>query len=132
MGGEELISEIQTKGTINFDIAVATPDMMPKLAKIAKILGPKGLMPNPKSDTVTQDVEKTVNELLKGKVSFKSDKLGIVHASLGKVSFETVALKENYEALKKALDKTKPGGVKGKFIKTITVSSTMGFGISLL
>lgn len=131
VGGENLITEIRTKGSIDFDVAVATPDMMPKMAKIAKILGPKGLMPNPKSETVTQNVEKTVNELLKGKINFKSDKLGNVHATLGKISFDATALKENYETLKKALEKTKPSGVKGKFIRAITLSSTMGSGVKL-
>jgi len=132
VGGENLITEIQTKGSIDFDVAVATPDMMPKMAKIAKILGPKGLMPNPKNDTVTPNVEKVVSELLKGKISFKSDKLGIVHTTLGKISFENTALKENYETLLKTLEKTKPAGVKGKFIKSIVLSSTMGPGIRLL
>lgn len=131
IGGDNLITEIQTKGKIEFDIAVATPDMMPKLAKIAKILGPKGLMPNPKSDTVTPNVEKTVNELLKGKINFKSDKLGNVHTSLGKISFDQAALKENFSILKKALEKAKPAGIKGKFVKTVTLSSTMGSGINL-
>lgn len=131
VGGDELIEKLQKKGNVDFDIAVATPEMMLKLAKIAKILGPKGLMPNPKNETVTRDVAKAVTGLLKGKINFKSDKTGNVHVALGKLSFEPVALRDNYEKLLKALEKTKPSGVKGKFIKSITLSSTMGPGIKL-
>jgi len=130
-GGDSLVDEIQKKGNIDFDVAVATPEMMPKLAKIAKILGPKGLMPNPKNETVTGDVAKAVNGLLKGKINFKSDKTGNVHVALGKISFERGALKENYEKFVKALEKTKPSGIKGKFVKSISLSSTMGPGIKL-
>jgi len=131
VGGDDLIEEIRTKGKINFDIAIATPDMMPKLAKIAKVLGPKGLMPNPKSETVTAEVEKAVSQLAKGKITFKSDKLGNVHVALGKISFDPQALKENYELLKKALEKLKPSGIKGKYFRSITLTSTMGPGLKL-
>jgi len=130
-GGESLIEKIKTSGTLDADVAVATPDMMPKLAKIAKVLGPRGLMPNPKNDTVTDDVEKAVNMLKKGKVNFKSDKGGNVHVAIGKISFDTALIRENYETLKKSLDKAKPSGVKGKFIKSITLSSTMGAGFKI-
>lgn len=132
IGGESLIEEIRASGNLNIDVAVATPDMMPKLAKIAKILGPRGLMPNPKNDTVTEDIEKTIEMLKKGKVNFKSDKSGNVHSLIGKISFDSVKILENYEALKKSLDKAKPSGVKGKFIRSITISSTMGLGYKIL
>jgi len=131
VGGENLIEEIRASGNLAADVAVATPEMMPKMAKIAKILGPRGLMPNPKNETVVKDVAKTVSLLKKGKVNFKSDKSGNVHVPLGKISFEMSALKENYEVLKKAVEKAKPGGAKGKFIKAITLSSTMGVGIRI-
>jgi len=130
-GGENLIEEVRTSGSLGADVAVATPDMMPKLAKIAKILGPRGLMPNPKNETVTKDVAKAISMLKKGKVNFKSDKSGNVHVVLGKVSFDSAAIKENYEVLKKALEKAKPNGIKGKFIKSITLSSTMGEGVKI-
>jgi len=131
IGGEDLIEKIRTAGALDADVTVATPDMMPKLAKIAKILGPKGLMPNPKDGTVTEDIENTVAKLKKGKVNFKSDKSGNVHVPIGKLSFEEASLEENYEALKKALDKQKPGGLKGKLIKSITLSSTVGVGVKI-
>jgi large subunit ribosomal protein L1 len=130
-GGESLIEKIRTSGTIAVDVTVATPDMMPKLAKIAKILGPRGLMPNPKNETVTDEVEKVVLKLKKGKVNFKSDKSGNIHVPIGKLSFTEQALEENYDTLKKTIDKLKPSGVKGKFIKTITLSSTVGLGVKI-
>jgi len=131
VGGEQLIEKIRTKGKIDFDVAVATPDMMPKMAKIAKILGPRGLMPNPKNETITKNIAQAVAALKKGKVNFKSDKSGNIHAVIGKISFTPETLKENYEVFKKALEKAKPGTVKGKFIRSITLSSTMGGGIKI-
>lgn len=130
-GGESLIEKIRTAGTLAADVTVATPDMMPKLARIAKILGPKGLMPNPKDGTVTEDVENAISRLKKGKVNFKSDKSGNVHVLIGKLSFDAEKIGENYQALKKALEKFKPAGVKGKFIKSAALSSTMGLGVRI-
>ncbi len=123
---EETIAEIAKTGKIDFDVAVATPDMMPKLAKIAKVLGPKGLMPNPKSDTVSANVAKMVSELKKGKVAFKNDDGAIVHTVIGKASFDAAKLTENYEALMEALRKAKPSSSKGVFIQSAYIATTMG------
>lgn len=131
IGGDNLIEKTRTSGSLNADVTVATPDMMPKLAKIAKILGPRGLMPNPKNETVTVQVGKIVSQLKKGKVNYKSDKTGNIHVPVGKVSFESAALLENFDVLKKSLDKAKPATVKGKLIKSISLSSTMGIGIKI-
>lgn len=129
IGGEEAIAELAKTGKIDFDIAVATPDMMPKLAKVAKILGPKGLMPNPKTETVSTNVTKMISELKRGKISFKNDTGAIIHSVIGRVSFDSSKLKENYEALMEALRKAKPSNSKGIFIKYAIMASTMGPGI---
>ncbi len=126
IGTQETIDEIAKTGKFEWDIAVATPDMMPKLAKVAKVLGPKGLMPNPKSDTVGTNVTKMVSELKKGKVAFKTDDYGIVHTVIGKASFEAKALAENYEALLETIRKAKPSSSKGVYLKNVTVATTMG------
>lgn len=126
IGTQETIDEIAKTGKFEWDIAVATPDMMPKLAKVAKVLGPKGLMPNPKSDTVGTNVTKMVSELKKGKVAFKVDDYGIVHTVIGKVSFDAKALAENYEALLETIRKAKPSSSKGVYLKNVTVTTTMG------
>lgn len=126
VGGEALINEIASSGKINFDVAIATPPMMAKLAKVAKILGPKGLMPNPKSETVTTDVKKTIAELKKGKVTFKNDDTGNVHQTIGKVSLESNKLLENFQALMEAIRRAKPSSSKGVYLKTVTLTSTMG------
>ena len=131
VGGEELISKIKQTKEIDFDVSVATPDMMRKLAGIAKILGPKGLMPSPKTDTVTMDIKKTIEQLKKGKINFKNDDSGNVHQMVGKVSLGKDKLKENVTAYIQAIKDSRPSGVKGEFIKTITVSSTMGVGIRI-
>lgn len=131
VGSERLIEEISTSGKINFDVAIATPDMMPKLAKIAKILGPKGLMPNPKTETVTTDVKKTIGELKGGKVNFKNDNTGNVHLGIGKVSFESAKLLANFEKLMEALRRLKPSSSKGIFIRSCTLTSTMGPAIKV-
>jgi len=131
VGGEELIKEISTKKTVDADIAVATPDMMPKLAKIAKILGPKGMMPNAKSQTVSPQMEKMVKEIKKGKASFKNDNGGNIHLSIGKRSFDKKALQENFEEFKKVLQSNKPEAVKKTFIKNISLSATMTPGIKV-
>ncbi|MCK4891300.1 MAG: 50S ribosomal protein L1 [Candidatus Pacebacteria bacterium] len=131
IGGEDLVAKIKQTKEIDFDIAVATPDMMKKLAIIAKILGPKGLMPSPKTDTVTVDVKKTVEQLKKGRLNFKNDDSGNVHQLVGKVSFGNEKLKENIENFIKAVQEARPSGAKGEFIKSITVTSTMGAGIKV-
>ena len=128
VGSTDLIEEI-SKGDLNFDVLVATPDCMKDLSKVAKILGPKGLMPNPKSGTVTFDIGKTVQELKKGKVAYKNDSFGIVHCSVGKASFEKDKLVENIKTLVSAVIKAKPSAAKGQYVKSISVSSTMGPGI---
>jgi large subunit ribosomal protein L1 len=129
VGGDEMIDKIKQTKQIDFDVSVATPDMMRKLASIAKILGPKGLMPSPKTETVTTDIKKTVEQLKKGKINFKNDDSGNVHQMIGKVSLGEDRLKENITVYIQAIKESRPSGVKGEFIKTITVSSTMGVGI---
>jgi len=131
VGGEELINEIIQSGKIDFEVAVATPDMMPKLAKLAKILGPKGMMPNPKTETVGPNVKKMVEELKKGKIAFKNDVAGIIHQAIGKTSLEASQLLENFNALMEAIKKQKPASAKGTFFKNITVTTTMGPGVSV-
>lgn len=129
VGGEDLIKKIKTKGTIDFEIAVATPDMMKELAQIAKILGPKGLMPSPKNETITKDIVKTVKELKGGKITFKNDETSNIHQMIGKVSWDDKKLIENFEALMAAVNKVRPGGIKGDFVKQVVVCSTMGKSI---
>lgn len=131
IGGEELIKEIAQKGKLEFDIAVATPEIMAKLAKIAKILGPRGLMPSPKNETVTPNVKKIIDELKKGKVAFKSDDTGNIHQVIGKASFKKEQLLENYATLLEAIRKSKPSTTKGTFIKQVSIASTMGPGIKV-
>lgn len=130
VGGEEMIAKLKSE-KLNFDILVATPEMMPKLAPIAKILGPKGLMPSPKTETVTEKIKETVGSLKKGKTSFKNDDSGNVHQVFGKLSFSEAELVENFRSLLEALNKAKPKAVKGRFIKSISVCSTMGPGIKI-
>ncbi|MFH1404736.1 MAG: 50S ribosomal protein L1 [Patescibacteria group bacterium] len=131
IGGEELIAEISQKGILNFDVAIATPIMMPKLSKLAKTLGPRGLMPNPKTDTVGTNVGKMVQEQKAGKLSFKNDDTGNIHALVGKVSFDEAKLKGNLEALLSVLKKAKPASSKGIFLRSITLTTTMGPAIKL-
>jgi large subunit ribosomal protein L1 len=127
--GEDDLVEKVSGGWFDFDAAVATPDMMPKVGKIGKLLGPRGLMPNPKAGTVTPDVGKAVSEIKGGKVEYRSDKFGNVHMVLGKASFEPEALAENFSAALDELIKAKPSSAKGRYIKGITLSSTMGPGV---
>jgi len=129
VGGLSLIEEIKKSGKCDFEIAVCEPDLMKDLAQIAKILGPKGLMPNPKTGTVTKEIKKTIEDLGKGLVDFRNDDSANLHLMVGKVSFNEEQLKENIEAFLEGLKKLKPGSVKGSFIKSISICSTMGPGI---
>ena len=126
VGGEELIPKIQNEGWFDFDVVVATPDMMGVIGRLGKILGPKGLMPNPKSGTVTMDVTKAINEIKSGKVEYRLDKSNIIHLGFGKISFGSEKLLENYETIMEAIQKAKPAAAKGQYIKSIAISTTMG------
>jgi large subunit ribosomal protein L1 len=128
VGGEELVEKIQG-GWVDFDAVVATPDMMRAVGKLGKVLGPRGLMPNPKTGTVTPDIAKAVKEIKAGKVEFRVDKTGIIHAPIGKVSFPSQNLIENAHALVDSVVRAKPAAAKGKYLKSVTMSSTMGPGI---
>jgi large subunit ribosomal protein L1 len=131
VGADDLVAKIQQEGWLEFDRAVATPDMMGLVGRLGKILGPRGLMPNPRSGTVTFDVGRVVREIKAGKVEFRVDKAGIIHAPVGKVSFADEALTENARALIEALTRMKPASSKGQYIRGIAVSSTMGPGIKV-
>jgi len=130
VGAEDVIARIQ-EGWLDFDVAVATPDMMGMVGKLGKILGPKGLMPNPKTGTVTFEVKNAVREIKAGKIEYRVDKAGIIHAPIGKVSFESAKLVENFHTLMEALIKAKPAAAKGQYVRSITLSSTMGPGIKV-
>ena len=131
VGGEELIPKIQNEGWLDFDVVVATPDMMGVVGRLGRVLGPKGLMPNPKAGTVTMDVTKAINEIKAGKIEYRLDKTNIVHVPVGKVSFTEEQLVENVEALMAAITKAKPAAAKGQYIKSLVVASTMGPGVKL-
>jgi len=130
VGGEEIVDKI-IGGWMDFDAVVATPDMMRAVGKLGKVLGPRGLMPNPKTGTVTPDVTKAVNEIKAGKVEFRVDKAGIVHAPVGKISFDTANLVANTIALMESIVKAKPSAAKGKYLKSVTLTSTMGPGVAI-
>ena len=130
-GGKELLEKIQKENWFEFDAIVATPNMMGELGKLGRILGPKGLMPNPKTGTVNPDIAKAVKEIKAGKVEYRVDKQGNINVSIGRVSFDTVKLEENFKALKDAIMKAKPATVKGAYIKNVVVSSSMGPGIKV-
>ncbi|HWQ75291.1 MAG TPA: 50S ribosomal protein L1 [Syntrophomonas sp.] len=130
VGAEELAEKIQG-GWFDFDIAVATPDMMAVVGKLGKILGPRGLMPNPKSGTVTFDIERTINELKAGRIEYRVDKTSIVHAPIGRVSFEVEKLQENLNVFAEALIKAKPAAAKGQYMRSVSICSTMGPGVKI-
>jgi large subunit ribosomal protein L1 len=130
IGNEELIEDI-TKGNIKFDLLVTTPNMMPKLAKLGRVLGPKGLMPSPKSGTVTSTLHETITEFKKGKFEYKADKTGVVHVNFGKSNFAENQLIENLQALYNSIEKNRPSGVKGKYFKSLFICTTMGPSIKL-
>ena len=130
VGDDDLAQQV-TNGKINFDLLIATPDMMPTVGKIGKILGPKGLMPNPKLGTVTQDVRKAVSNAKAGQVQFKNDKAGIIHAGIGKLNFTEEDLLQNLKSFYTSISKSKPDTVKGSFIKKVSIASTMGFGLQI-
>ena len=129
VGAEELIPKIQNDNWFDYDVVVATPDMMGVVGRLGKVLGPKGLMPNPKSGTVTMDVTKAINEIKSGKVEYRLDKTNIIHLGFGKVSFGSDKLLENYETIINAIIKAKPAAAKGQYIRSVAISTTMGPGI---
>ena len=131
VGGENMVNKIQSESWTDYDAVIATPDMMRSVGKLGKILGPRGLMPNPKTGTVTQDVAKAIKEIKAGKVEFRVDKTGIIHAPVGKISFSSEKLVENASSLISAVVKAKPAASKGKYVKSATLCSTMGPGVSL-
>lgn len=131
VGGDELIPKIQNEGWLDFDVVVATPDMMGVVGRLGKVLGPKGLMPNPKAGTVTMDVTKAINDIKAGKIEYRLDKSNIIHVPVGKASFSEEALAENYKALMDAIMKAKPSALKGQYLKSITLATTMGPGVKV-
>jgi large subunit ribosomal protein L1 len=131
VGAEELAQKIQKEGWFDFDVVVATPDMMGVVGKLGKLLGPKGLMPNPKSGTVTMDVERALRDIKAGKVEYRLDKTNIIHTPIGKASFGQEKLSDNFNALLEAVVKAKPSAAKGQYLKSVTVASTMGPGVKI-
>ena len=131
VGGDELIPRIQNDGWLDFDVVVATPDMMGVVGRLGKILGPKGLMPNPKAGTVTMDVTKAVKDIKAGKIEYRLDKSNIIHVPVGKVSFDEAKLQENFDALMEAIVRARPSAVRGQFLRSITLATTMGPGVKI-
>ena len=131
VGGDELIPKIQNEGWFDFDVVVATPDMMGVVGRLGRVLGPKGLMPNPKAGTVTMDVAKAVKEIKAGKIEYRLDKTNIIHVPIGKVSFGSEKLSENFQTLMSAVIKAKPQAAKGQYLKSVVIASTMGPGIKI-
>ena len=131
VGGEELIPRIQNEGWFDFDVVVATPDMMGVVGRLGRVLGPKGLMPNPKAGTVTMDVTKAVNDIKAGKIEYRLDKANIIHCPVGKVSFSEEQLADNFNTLMEAIIKAKPASAKGTYMKSVTITTTMGPGIKV-
>ena len=130
-GGEELIPKIQNEGWFEFDVVVATPDMMGVVGRLGRVLGPKGLMPNPKAGTVTMDITKAVNDIKAGKIEYRLDKANIIHVPVGKASFTEEQLADNFQALMDAVIKARPSAVKGAYLKSVTLAPTMGPGVKL-
>ena len=131
VGAEELVQKIQSENWFEFDVVVATPDMMGVVGRIGRVLGPKGLMPNPKAGTVTMDVGRAINEIKAGKIEYRLDKTNIIHCPIGKVSFGKEKLTENFNTLMNAIVKAKPAAAKGQYLKSVAVASTMGPGIKI-
>lgn len=131
VGGQELIPKIQNDGWFDFDVVVATPDMMGVVGRLGKVLGPKGLMPNPKAGTVTMDVAKAIEEIKAGKIEYRLDKANIIHCPIGKVSFTEEQLLQNFNTLMDAVSKARPSSLKGQYLKSITLASTMGPGVHI-
>lgn len=131
VGGDELIPKIQNDGWLDFDVVVATPDMMGVVGRLGKVLGPKGLMPNPKAGTVTMDVTKAVKDIKAGKIEYRLDKANIIHCPVGKISFTEQQLMENFDALMGAVLKARPSALKGQYIRSVTLASTMGPGVKV-
>ena len=131
VGGEELVPKIQNEGWLDFDVVVATPDMMGVVGRLGRVLGPKGLMPNPKAGTVTMDVTKAVNDIKAGKIEYRLDKTNIIHVPVGKASFTEEQLADNFQTLMDAINKAKPSSLKGQYIKSITLAPTMGPGVKI-
>ena len=131
VGGQELVPKIQNEGWLDFDVVVATPDMMGVVGRIGRVLGPKGLMPNPKAGTVTMDVTKAVNDIKAGKIEYRLDKTNIIHVPVGKASFTEEQLADNFHTLMGAIVKAKPAAAKGQYLRSVTITSTMGPGIKL-
>ena len=131
VGGDELVAKIQGENWFEFDVVVATPDMMGTVGKIGRVLGPKGLMPNPKAGTVTADVTKAISDIKAGKIEYRLDKTNIIHVPIGKVSFGTEKLAQNFQTLMSAVIKAKPSAAKGTYLKSITLASTMGPGVKI-
>ena len=131
VGGEELIPRIQNDGWFDFDVVVATPDMMGVVGRLGRVLGPKGLMPNPKAGTVTMDVTKAINDIKAGKIEYRLDKTNIIHVPIGKASFTEEMLSDNFQTLIGAITKARPAALKGQYLKSVTITSTMGPGVKL-
>ena len=131
VGAEDLIPRIQNEGWFEFDVVVATPDMMGVVGRLGRVLGPKGLMPNPKAGTVTMDVTKAVNDIKAGKIEYRLDKTNIIHVPVGKASFTEEQLADNFQTLMDAINKAKPAAVKGQYLKSVTLTSTMGPGVKI-
>ena len=131
VGGDELIPKIQNEGWLDFDVVVATPDMMGVVGRLGRVLGPKGLMPNPKAGTVTMDVTKAIQDIKAGKIEYRLDKANIIHVPVGKVSFTEEQLRDNFMTLMDAINKAKPSSAKGQYLRSVTLAATMGPGIKL-
>ena len=131
VGAEELVPKIQNEGWLDFDVVVATPDMMGVVGRLGRVLGPKGLMPNPKAGTVTMDVTKAIQEIKAGKIEYRLDKTNIIHVPIGKASFTEEQLADNFQTLIDAINKARPAAVKGQFLKSVTIAPTMGPGVKL-